>query len=189
MSSEDIIANIEKKGKEDLARMTAECESRITQIKSEKKAKLDEIEKRWEKKIHEDVKNLEKRGEDESLLEYRNIIMNKKSSEVSSFVENSENFYENIRELKGYETFIGESVTKALDELGKNCTIVVSQKDRKIISKIEGNFETKETKEPQIGILALSKDGMKTLDMTLRSMLLENRQELEEMLVSLMGAN
>ncbi|MGP6207935.1 hypothetical protein ACNF42_07920 [Cuniculiplasma sp. SKW3] len=189
MSSEDIISSIEEKGKKEIARINSECESNLGKIETDKKNAMDEIEKKWSKKIQEDMANLTRRGEDESRLEYRSIIMNKKSSEVSKFVDSSESFYDKIRDIKGYDSFIAESVSKALSELGKNCKVIVSSKDKKIVSKIEGDFKTEETVKEQIGIVAISKDGKRILDLTLHSLILENRQELEEMLLSIMGAN
>lgn len=189
MSSGDIISSIEEKAKKELARINSECDTKLKEIDDRRKEALEEIQKKWNKKIQEDMGNLTRRGEDESILEYRSIIMNKKSSEVESFIGNSESFYDKIRELKGYDSFIADAVSKALKELGKNCTVIVSPKDKKLVSKIEGDFKTKEISGQQVGIVAISKDGKRTLDLTLHSLILENRQELEEMLVSIMGAN
>lgn len=189
MSSEEIISSIEEKGKKEIARINSECESNLNKIMAEKEDTLDEIGRKWSKKIQEDMENLTRRGEDESRLEYRSIIMNRKSSEVSKFIDSSESFYDKIREIKGYDSFIADSVSKALAELGINCRIIVSSKDKEIVSKIEGHFKTEESTREQIGIVAISKDGKRVMDLTLHSLILENRQELEEMLLSIMGAN
>jgi len=189
MSSDEIIKEIENKGKARLAELQKQCESQLNDINATKEGKIKELQAEWEKKTSEDLKNLEKRGEDESLLEYRSIIMDRKSSLIREFMENIQSMGEKIRKLPEYESLIEKSVETCLKELGAKCTVRVCSKDKKIITKIDGDFKTEETKDEQIGIIATSKDGKRTLDLTLNSVLNEKKEDLEEKLVSLMGAD
>ncbi len=188
MSSDDIISNLEKKAEEQITSLRKDSQATVDAISKEKEEKLATIKATWDRKIAETLESMEKTGKDESMMLYRNIIMEKKSSIIREAWEKIETLADQIRKSSSYRELVSNSVKTAVKSLGSGCTIYGSEKDREIIAASGKGFTYSPDNTILGGIKASSKDGKLTLDMTITGILNERKDLFEEMLMGSKGA-
>ena len=80
MTAEDIIEELEKKGMEEIQRISADCEKGLYSIVSKSQEKLKAIEQTMERKLDEDIKRIDITSKDEILIATKTVEMERKKS-------------------------------------------------------------------------------------------------------------
>ena len=188
MPSDEIISNMEKKAEEQVSTIQKNCQNAVDTINRELNEAVNQVQEKWARKFHETMDSMDKTGKDESLMVYRNITMEKKSSIIHSAWDMVESVVKDLRKNAMYREIIEKSVKYAVSNLGNNCTVYGSGNDRELIASLGKGFTFSPDDKISGGIKAISKDGKLTLDMTIRGTLNERRDDFEEMLMGREGA-
>ncbi len=189
MSAEDIIEEMEKKGREELNRISADCEKNLKGIIEENQRKLEELKATMSKKLEESLKRIEITSNDEIVIARKTIEMDRKQKLIEEFWEMVGGLEPDIRKDPKYEDFIRDSIKEATSKLGKGVTVIGSSEDKTLISKVNGNFTFKEANKAQLGILAISSDGKRTINMTFNSIMADQKNRTEEKIMGKIGAD
>jgi vacuolar-type H+-ATPase subunit E/Vma4 len=183
MSAEDIIAELDRKKKLELDSLNADCEKKIEEIRDKSQKDLQKLNQLMSTKLEEQLRRLETTLRDEIIIAKNNVIMDKKNQLLQNFWEKIEDLRESIRTQKDYEKYIEKSIELSTNLLGKDIVVTASKKDKALIDKISGNYSFKAGATDQIGIVSISKDGKRSLSMTLDSILEEKRVFFEEFIL------
>ncbi|MHB1440398.1 MAG: V-type ATP synthase subunit E [Cuniculiplasma sp.] len=189
MTAEDIIEELEKKGMEEIQRISADCEKGLYSIVSKSQEKLKAIEQTMERKLDEDIKRIDITSKDEILIATKTVEMERKKVLLNQFWEKVDLLKEEIRKDQKYEEFLKKCLKEARTLMGKKFTVVGAPSDRVLINKMDGDFAFSESEVEMIGIIALSEDGKRSLNMSLNSIISEKRDEIEESILEHMGAH
>ncbi len=189
MSAEDIIEEIEKKGKDEINRVSADCEKSLKEIRDRSQERLKELEKNMSRKLEESLKKIEVTSKDEILIAIKTIEMERKRRLLEDFWEIAYNSESIIRKDPKYEEFIRNSIKEAGSKLGKGFKVLGSSEDKNIISKVNGDFTFEQSERIRLGILVTSSDGKRTLNMTFDSIMSDQKEKIEEMIMEKMGAD
>ena len=108
---------------------------------------------------------------------------------MNQFWEKVDLLKEEIRKDQKYEEFLKKCLKEARTLMGKKFTVVGAPSDRVLINKMDGDFAFSESEVEMIGIIALSEDGKRSLNMSLNSIISEKRDEIEESILEHMGAH
>ena len=189
MSAEDIIEEIEKKSREEIDRISADCEKNLKEIMEKSQERLEELEKNMSRKLEESLNRIEVTSKDEILIARKTIEMERKRKLLEDFWEKANSLESAIRKDPKYEDFIRYSLKEAGSKLGKGFTVLGSSEDKNIISKVNGEFTFEQSERIRLGILATSSDGKRTLNMTFDSIMSDQKEKIEEMIMEKMGAD
>ena len=177
MALEEIIQEIDRRGKEELQSLSEHYEARTREIQEKYKAMEKELREEWEKKVHSEVDSLKKNLISSSQMESLRLIRGREKELVDSAMEKIEDHLSEVRRWKNYPKIMHSLHDMALKSLGKDCRIIVAKSDRDILQGSETE-NSDQVLENYGGLVAFSKDGSMELDLKIFSIYEELRERI-----------
>ena len=184
MSLEEIIQEIDKKGKEQMQELSEHYEARFAEIRQKYSNLEKDLRDEWKGKIEGETVSLKKNIVSSAQMEALRMIRGREKEIVDSALEKVEDHLQEIRKWKNYKEIMSSLAGISSKALGKDCRIKISEKDQSILPEAEP------AKEDQLiskfgGIVAVSKAGSMELDLRIYSIY----QDLREKIIAAISEN
>ena len=177
MTLEDILKDIELRGKQELQDLTQYYGKRISEIEAKQKLASDALRDRISRSTEEEKRSIEKTILSSAEMESLKIHRTKESSLIQEAVERAERYLKNQRKSKDYPVLLEQMIRVSRNTLGKNCTIYLGKDDISLLKDKDAKVIAREV-DPYGGIKSVSEDGSKELDLTFSTILKEIREKL-----------
>ena len=184
MSLEEIIQEIDRKGKEQMQELSAHYESRISELRQRYSNLERDLREEWESKIGTETVSLKKNIVSSAQMESLRMIRSREKEIVDSALEKVEDHLHDIRSWKNYSEIMGSLSRISTSALGKDCRIMVSKNDQSLLPGAEPRNDDA-VLDKYGGIVAVSKDGSMELDLRIYSIY----QDLREKIIAAISEN
>lgn len=186
MSLEEILKDIELRGKQELQELTLYYEKKLNDLQ----AKQDETVKNQEEKIRkaseEERRTAERTITSSAEMEALNTVRGREAELIHEAAGKADLYLKNIKSRKEYPEVLAKMVDIAHKTLGEDCTIFASKDDVAVIRKGNSKVVEKDV-DPYGGIIAESSDGSRELDLTISAVLTEIKEKLVSQLYEYLG--
>ena len=177
MSLEEIIQEIDKRGKEQMQELSEHYEARFAEIR-QKYSNLDkDLRDEWKSKIESETVSLKKNIISSAQMESLRMIRGREKEIVNSALEKVEDHLQDIKKWKNYKELLSSLADISFRALGKDCMIKVGEKDQNVLPEAEFVRD-----DPLLskygGIVASSKDGSMELDLRIYTIYLDLREKM-----------
>ena len=177
MTLEDILKDIELRGKQELQDLTQYYGKRISEIEAKQKLASDALRDRISRSTEEEKRSIEKTILSSAEMESLKIHRTKESSLIHEAVERAELYLRSLRKSKDYAVLLEQMIRVSRDMLGKNCTIYLGKDDILLLKEKDASVIAQEV-DPYGGIKSVSADRSKELDLTISTIMKEIREKL-----------
>ena len=186
MPLDNILQSIERRKSDEAASIIAKYQSQKEAIEKETERKIKEIEQSAKKKEDEDSRALENRELSNAEIEARKLIWEKRSTLIEEYLTTAFESMKDVRSSSSYKKILAAMADAAQRKLGKDCRIMISQKDSKLM---KGLKTIEKDIDPYGGIIAESADGSMEMDLTVTTLIKDLRERLSLVLYERIGAN
>lgn len=177
MSLEDILKDIELRGKQELQQLTLYYEKKLKDLEAKQSAALKEQSDKINKAVEEERRTTERTIVSSAEMEALNVVRTREGALIDEAMGKAEIYLRNMRERKEYPDILGKMVEIAQRTLGRDCRIIASSEDAALL-KANGSTILKKEVDTYGGIKAESSDGSRELDLTVSAILSEIREKL-----------
>lgn len=177
MSLEDILKDIELRGKQELQELTLYYENKIKELEQKQSHALKSQEARIKKASEEERRTAERTVVSSAEMEALNVLRSREGSLIEEATGKAELYLKNIRDRKDYRDTLSRMVDIAHRVLGEDCTIIISKNDAGLVRPGRSKVVDKEV-DPYGGLKAESLDGTMELDLTISAILGEIHEKL-----------
>jgi vacuolar-type H+-ATPase subunit E/Vma4 len=177
MSLEEILKDIELRGKQELDELKLYYEKKISDLQAKQDRTLAAQNEKIRKSTEEEKRSAERTIVSSAEMEALNILRSKQGSLVEEAASKAELYLKNMRDRKDYADILGKMVDISRKTLGKDCRIYASKEDSSRISAEGSKIVTKDI-DPYGGIRAESADGSRELDLTVTAIVSELREKI-----------
>ncbi|MBX8643557.1 MAG: hypothetical protein KIY12_02345 [Thermoplasmata archaeon] len=184
MPLDNILQSIEQNRSEEIRKIAERFQSQKEQMEKETERKIRDTEEYWKRRISEESRSLEKRELSNAEIEARRLIWEKRSSVVEERLKDAFDFLRDLRSTSSYRKIIQSMVETARKTLGEDCHIILRPNDAKLVK--DASVEEKEI-DPYGGIVAVSSDGTREMDLTITTLIKELREKLSLQLYEKIG--
>lgn len=178
MSLENIIKEVDSRKQREIEKIRAEYEARRKSIQSQTEKEISSILAQFQTKTEEDSKTLEKREIDAANMDVRRLLMNKKNTLIEESLEKSTYFLRNLRNNKDYGKILKTMVNLSKGLLGKDCIAKVNPEDKGFVEDVTGVKIKTEKIDPYGGVVAISADGTREVNLTISSIIDDLREQI-----------
>lgn len=186
MSLEEILKDIELRGKQELQELTLYYENRIRELEQKQSQALRSQEDKIRKISEDERRTAERTVVSSAEMEALNVIRSREGSLIDEATGKAEFYLKDIRERKDYQDTLSRMVDISHRILGDDCTFILSKKDSGLIRPGKSKVVEKEV-DPYGGFRAESADGTMELDLTITAVLGEIREKLVSRLHEYLG--
>lgn len=186
MSLEEILQDIELRGKQELDELTLYYENKLSELEAKQSAALTQQSEKIRKASEEEKRTAERTIVSSAEMEALNNVRGKEGALIDEAAEKAELYLKDIKERKDYPDILAKMVEIAKRTLGEDCSIVASKGDSSIISAGKSKITVREV-DPFGGIMAESADGSRELDLTVSAIITEIREKLVSKLFEYIG--
>ena len=177
MSLEEILKDIELRGKQELDELRLYYEKKIADIQAKQERTLTSQNEKIRKSTEEEKRTAERTIVSSAEMEALNILRSREGSLVEEAVSKAELYLKNMRDRKDYPDILAKMVEISRETLGKDCRIIASKEDSSRISAEGSKVVVKEV-DPFGGIKAETADGTRELDLTVAAIVSELRERI-----------
>lgn len=186
MSLEEILQDIELRGKQELQELTLYYEQKLKELESKQTAALKVQNDKIRKASEEEKRTAERTIISSAEMEALNTVRGKEGVLIEEAVQKAELYLKNIKDRKEYPETLSKMVEIARRVLGKDCRIYASKQDAATIKAADSRIIEKDV-DPFGGIMAESADGARELDLTVSAIVSEIREKLVSKLFESIG--
>ena len=177
MSLEEILKDIELRGKQELDELKLYYGKKIEDLQAKQDRTLNAQSEKIRKSTEEEKRTAERTIISSAEMEALNILRSKEGSLVEEAASKAELYLKNMRERKDYQEILAKMVEISRKTLGKDCRILASREDSSKISAEGAKIIVKEV-DPYGGLKAESADGTRELDLTVTAIISELRERI-----------
>ena len=177
MSLEEILKDIELRGKQELDELLLYYGKKIEDLHAKQERSLNAQSEKIRKSTEEEKRTAERTIISSAEMEALNILRSREGSLVDEAAAKAELYLKNMRDRKDYPEILSKMVDISRRTLGKDCRIIASKEDTPKISADGGKIIVKEV-DPYGGLKAESADGTRELDLTVSAIVSELRERI-----------
>lgn len=167
MPLEEILKSIEERLSTEKAAISKEYADRMAELERKTQSEIERIEREYRERADREIRALESREISAAEIEARRLVRDRKGELIRERVSEAFELIDSLPSDKEYPEILHQMVTLAKKMLGKNCTVHVKQGEAKLISSIKGIKVEEQDIDPHGGVLCISHDGQRELDLTL----------------------
>lgn len=183
MSVEDILREIEQKGKIQLEIIRKETDEKISKIIGEAKENARKILEDGRASFERQLEYERKRIVSTVNMEMKMLYNRTLNEIIDEYVRKILDLLPSLRNSDHYREYIMKSIEKGRNEIGNNYVIIISEKDSALVNS-EKNVRFSKSLEPLGGVIIESLDGKKRADYSLVNVvnerILQIKQEIYE---------
>ena len=187
MSAEEIIEEIEKQGNLSLKAIQDECSKNLKEMTEKYNREVKQLREESERRLSEHLMRMEVTFNDEMVIGKKTVFHARSREVLDSFWEQLAESTDKVRSDKRYLAFMLKAIGESQSKLGKKLTIYSSPKDKEIVENIEGEFKFVGWDREDLGLIAISNDGSRSLNISLNSIIDEARDSVESELLNELG--
>jgi V/A-type H+-transporting ATPase subunit E len=171
MSLENILNEIDSTTQSELKNIKDEYSAKIEAIKKSCDDKITRIKDYYAVKSDSDVKNIIKQYEDNIRLQSKQIIDEKKKELLTNTMQKLKSYVTSLNKSSNYPELLKTMVEESKKELGKSFIVYCGEIDNEKLQsfKFPDSIKFIVDKSIKSGIIAISPDGKKEIDMRLSS--------------------
>ncbi len=167
MTLEEILKDVELRGKEESDKIIEYYEEQFNQLKKKHEQQIKVLTEEYAKKFSDEKRNVERSILSSAEMEGFKIIRTKKRDLIDDATGRAEMYLLNLRSKKSeYSKIINRMVEISTSTLGPDCIITVSTKDSALFKSGKKIHLNHSTEDLGGGIIASSKDGSMELDLS-----------------------
>ena len=178
MTLEDILKDIELRGKTDLDGMSKYYDQKIADLRRKEDAQTRVLEEKYRKLTDEEKRSVERTILSSAEMESLKIVRSKESELLEEALGKAEIYVKELRNSPSYGKFLHRMVAIATAALGSDCVINVSKSDSGILKDVSNVKIKYQDVDPYGGLIALSSDGSREIDLTLMSIFADIREKI-----------
>lgn len=186
MSLEEILKDIELRGKQELKELMLYYEKRLNDLEAKQSAALKVQNDKIIKASEEERRTAERTIVSSAEMEALNTVRGKEGALMEEAAGKAELYLKNMKERREYPEILSKMVEIAHGTLGRDCKILASKNDAEIIKAGDSKVQVKDI-DPYGGIIAESSDGSRELDLTISAIISEIREKLVSQLHGYLG--
>lgn len=179
MAIEEILRDIEEKGKIQIDNIRKDTEEKVTRIINDamERAKnlLEEAKKNITKQLDYERKRVISTVNMEMKIQYHRTL----NDIIDKSVEEIKRILISLRNTEYYSDYIKMSIKKGKEDLGEDAIIIISEKDRDLI-KEEKNIKISKDLESLGGVIIEARDGKKRADYSINTILNEKILQIKQ---------
>ncbi len=179
MGFEEILESIKKQKADRLREISGNSDDEVAKILSKASAEVSEHSKNLKAKAKLEREQIMNREMSKAAIKAKSAY----NGEVNAAIESALNVimenYPKYMKTSQYEKLIAKLASVAMKELGSDCTVIIGKEDAKLISKGKQKFAIADAGSEFVGGLkAISKDGKREVDYTLKSIIENSKNDI-----------
>ncbi len=186
MSLEEILKDIELRGKQELDELQLYYGKKLDDLQAKQERTLNAQSEKIRKIADEEKRTAERTIISSAEMEALNILRSKEGNLVEEAAGKAELYLRSMRDRKDYPEVLRKMVDVSRKTLGKDCRIIASREDSSKISADGAKIIVKEV-DPYGGLKAESADGTRELDLTVAAIVSELREKIVSQLYQHIG--
>ncbi|MEM0166654.1 MAG: V-type ATP synthase subunit E family protein [Thermoplasmata archaeon] len=179
MPIEDILKEIEEKGKLQVEEIRKETEEKVSKIINESQEKSKKIIEEGKESFRKYLENEKKRRISTINMEMRMKYIRELNNILDLYVESLKNIIKKFRNSENYKNYIVNSIEKGKKEIGGDVKIIISFLDKDLV-KNEKNVEFSNHLDSLGGVILESIDGKKRADYSISTLIEEKYLEIKQ---------
>ncbi|MCL5093066.1 MAG: hypothetical protein M1128_01195 [Candidatus Marsarchaeota archaeon] len=179
MSFEEILESIKKQKADRLREISGNSDDEVAQLLSKTAAEVSEYSKNLQAKAKLEREQIMSREMSKAAIKAKSVYNGEVNAAIESTIDAIMENYMKYMKTSQYKKLIAKLASVALEELGDDCTIIISKEDAKLISKGKQKFVLADAGSEFVGGLkAISKDGKREVDYTLKSIIENSKNDI-----------
>ncbi len=169
MSLENILNEIDNTTQSELKAIKDDYAAKIEAVTKSCNDKISRIKDYYAVKSNNDIKNIIKQYEDNIQLQSKKIIDDKKKEILGNTMQKLRSYGTSLNKSSNYPDLLKTMVDESKKELGKNFTVYCGEMENEKLQnfKFPDSIKFIIDKSIKSGIIAISADGKKEMDMRL----------------------
>ena len=177
MGFEEILESIKKQKADRLNEISANSDGEVAKVLSRAEAEVNEYLKNLQVKAKFERDQIMGREMSKAAIKAKSAYNSEVNAAIESAISTITENYSKYMKTDQYKKLIAKLASVATKELGDDCTVIISKEDAKLISKGKQKFALVDASNEFVGGLkAISKDGKREVDYTLKS-IIENSKD------------
>ncbi len=186
MSLEEILRDIELRGKQELDELKLYYEKKIADLQAKQDRAISAQNEKIRKSTDDEKRSAERTIISSAEMEALNILRSREGILVEEAASKAELYLKNMRDRKDYSEILAKMVDISRKTLGNDCRIFVSKEDSSKVTADGSKVVVKEV-DPFGGIKAESSDGSRELDLTVSAIVSELREKITSQFYQYLG--
>jgi vacuolar-type H+-ATPase subunit E/Vma4 len=187
MPLEAILKSIEERLNTDRQKIADEYARKIEEIEKQAASELQRIESEYRERTEREIRTLETREISAAEIEAKRIIRDRKAELIQEKMEEAFELLESLPDDREYREIIEKMASVAKNLLGRNCTVIVKSRDAPLLKDMKSIKIVEQDIDPFGGMLCISSDGKREVDLTISTLKKELRDVIALKLSDYMG--
>ena len=179
MALQDILKDIERTTEIRISEIRKNCSEQVRNIEEDLERTMEDMGREFSKRLQEEVSLKTIREKDSIAMETSAMILGRRTEIIRQATEKLSRMATEIRKTGKYGDILQQSVKIASALLGDGFTMKYSPEDEGEIRKIQVTFKGEKDREIMGGILCISKDGERVIDLRVEKIFQEILPDLQ----------
>lgn len=186
MALEDILQEIEERGKKEMEELSRSYENRLESLKKKYLSMEESTKADYESSIKSEVESLKRNIVSSAQMEALRIVRSKEKQIMDQTLQTLEDSLASIREKKYYPDLLNSMKEIGQKALGKDCRIFVDKSDMKYVTGSE-ELKNDDLLRRYGGMVSASKDGTMEIDLRIFSIYRDLKDEISGIISGSIG--